>query len=630
RSQGRLAEAEQSYRRALEIKPNFSHAHFNLGVMLQKQWRLAEAEMSYRRALEINSRYADAHCNLGVMLQQRGKLLEAETSYRSALQINPNLADAYGCLGVILANQKRFSEAEVNFRRALEFKPDIAEIHSNLGSTLKELGRLAEAEASCRRALVLKPDHAEAHWNLGVVFSEQGRFPEAEISYRHALQINPDFDVAYTNLLFCLSHNVTVDAQALFAEHCKFGEQFEQPLRASWPQHRNSRDPHRGLRIGIVSADLHSHPIASYFEPLLANLTRSSGLTMYAYFNNTIEDHVTHRLRRQFKHWDVVAGLSDVALAKKIMDDGIDILIDLSGHTGKNRLLSFARKPAPLQASWMGYPGTTGLQAMDYYIADRFLVPPGQFDAQFTEKVVRLPANAPFLPFETAPPVSALPALSNGYITFGSFNRTNKLSRAVIALWSALLRALPESRMLLGAMQADGNNEMLIDWFTQEGIARERLDFHPRSGMPDYLALHRQVDLCLDAFPYAGATTTLHALWMGVPTLTLAGQTMAGRTGDAVAGHIGLEQYVAQDKADFVERGLAIAGNKDALATLRAGLRERLAQSTLCQPELIAAGLECALRTMWQRWCAGLPAESFEVTLQDIATSRQAGDRSVL
>ncbi|SFC75514.1 Glycosyl transferase family 41, partial [Polaromonas sp. OV174] len=323
--------------------------------------------------------------------------------------------------------------------------------------------------------------------------------------------------------MFSISQNEAVDAAALFAEHCRFGAQFEAPLRAQWPQHGNSREPARCLQVGFVSGDLYNHAVASFIEPVLVHLAAYASLSLHAYANHPTDDSVTQRLRGHVKHWHPVVGLSDAALAEKIRADGIDILIDLSGHTSKHRLLSFVRKPAPVQVSWIGYPGTTGLSSMDYYLSDRFILPPGQFDHQFTEKLVYLPANAPFLPAAYAPLVNDLPALSHGYLTFGSFNRPSKISRAVIALWSQLLRALPDSRMVLGAMREDDQYDTLTAWFAEERIARERLDFHPRSGMRNYLALHHQVDVCLDTFPYNGGTTTYHALWMGVPTLTLAG-----------------------------------------------------------------------------------------------------------
>ena len=613
REQGRVAEALLPLQTAAELLPQDVSAQGNLGTVLKALGRLAEAEGSYRRALQIQPANAEIHNNLGNILNDLGRLPEAEASYRQALKLKPADADAHSNLGKVLQSQGRLAEAVTSYRRSLELNPNDVVVQCNLGMLLCGQSRYAEAEARYRRALELKPDYAAAYGNLGSLLESQGRLTDAEASLRRALELGPD-GLIHSTLLFTLSHNEAVDAVALFAEHCRFGEYYEAPLRAQWPQHANSREPERCLQVGFVSGDLRGHAVASFIEPVWVHLAAYASLSLHAYANHPTDDSVTQRLRGYVKHWHPVAGLSDAALAEKIRADGIDILIDLSGHTALHRLLGFACKPAPVQVSWIGYPGTTGLSSMDYYLSDRFLLPPGQFDHQFTEKLVHLPASAPFLPSAEAPPVNELPALSNGYLTFGSFNRPNKISRAVIALWSQLLRALPDSRMVMGAMREDGQYDTLIAWFAREGIARERLDFHPRSNMQAYLALHHQVDVCLDAFPYNGGTTTLHALWMGVPTLTLAGSTVAGRTGAGILGHVGLDALVAQDAAAFVQHGLSLAtDNFSTLANLRSGLRERFAQSASGQPAVIAAGLERALRIMWQRWCAGLPAESFEV-----------------
>jgi predicted O-linked N-acetylglucosamine transferase (SPINDLY family) len=575
--------------------------------------------------LQLKPDFAQVHSNLGILLHDRGRLEEAETSYRRALQLKPDYAQALSNLGRTLHDMGRLAEAEAGYRRALQLKPDYAEVHSNLGNTLHDLGRLDEAEASYRQALRIKPEYAEAHCNLGSTLHDLGRLAEAEASWRRALQLKPDYAMAYSNILFCLSQSTTVDAQTLFAEHCRFGDRFEAPFRASFLQHTNSRDRARCLQVGFVSGDLHNHAMSNFIEPMAEQLCGCAQLSLHAYFNHNADDSTSRRMRKYFAHWHQIDSLTDAALADKIRADGIDILIDLSGHTAKNRLLTFARKPAPIQISWMGYPGTTGLRAMDYFLADRFLLPPGRFEDQFTEKIVRLPATGPFLPYRDAPPVSPLPALNNGHITFGSFNRLSKLSREVIALWSQLLRALPDSRLLLGGMPEEGKYAALIDWFAQEHIARERLDFHPRSDMPGYLRLHQQVDICLDTFPYNGGTTTFHAMWMGVPTLSLSGKTAAGRSGAAILGNVGLETFAADDAAEFVHKGVTWAGKLEELSAIRAGLRERMANSAAGQPQLIAASLERALRIMWQRWCAGLPADSFEVTRQEIEAALPGG-----
>jgi len=270
------------------------------------------------------------------------------------------------------------------------------------------------------------------------------------------------------------------------------------------------------------------------------------------------------------------------------------------------------------------FPITTGLRAIDYYLADRHFLPAGEFAGQFTEKLVALPAVAPFLPEINAPPISELPALANGYITFGSFNRASKLRPDVIALWSRLLRATPDSRMLIGGMPPSGQYENIVECFARERIARERLEFHQRCGVDEYLALHHRVDICLDAFPYSGGTTTAHALWMGVPTLSLAGHTPAGRYGATILGHAKLSQYLATDAYDFERKGLQAVADLGALARVRGGLRERFDQAPFSRPDIIAVGLERALRAMWRRWCDGLPPESFAVDVpgDDLCNAR--------
>ncbi len=669
---GRLKEAEQLYRAILKIQPAHPDANHNLGVLAGQVGQHAAGLPFLKTALAINPAqgqyalsYAEALLATGQMgeaqrvlqaamrrglntpaakaLRQKaeaavlnapekktaptpaeinqlgalfnaGRYAEVENQARLLLEQYPNSGFVWKMLGVSLEMQDK--EALPVMQKATELFPNDAETHNNLGNVLQALKQNDEAVASFRRALEIKPDFALAHYNLSNALLALGQLDDAAASYRRALEIKPDYADAHSNLLFCLSHSEATDARTLFAEHRRFGEQFESPLQANWPQHSNSRDPDRPLRVGFVSGDLRAHVVATFIEPVLARLADHPQLSLYAYYNHAVEDAVSQRLKLHLTHWRAIAVLSDEALTQKIQEDGIDILIDLSGHTALNRLPGFAHKPAPLQVSWIGYPGTTGLKAMDYYLADRFFLPPGQFDDQFTEKLVHMPAVATFLPFDDAPPVNALPALDNGYVTFGSFNRLSKLNPSVIALWSQLLRELPNARMVLGAMPQAGENDMLIDWFAREGIARERLSFYSNCPMKDFLYLHHQVDICLDAFPYSGGTTSCHALWMGVPTLTLTGNTPASRVGATWLNQVGLEAFVAHDKTEFVEKGLYWAGHLAELANIRDGLRVRFGQSALGQPDTVSAALESALRTMWQRWCAGLPAESFAVLQQ--------------
>ncbi|MBN3790861.1 tetratricopeptide repeat protein [Burkholderia sp. Ac-20353] len=586
-------------------------------VVLFNSGRIAEAIANARSLAKRFPAHPMGWRVLGLALHVVGQYDDAVEPLRTALDLAPEDVQAGAVLADILRLKGQFKDAETIALQLLKANPEFAEPHRILGLCLQAERRLKDAEACCLRAVELQPKVSEMHNTLGVIYLDQGRTLDAEGCFRRALDIQPDNAFAHHNMLFCLNHNRDIDAAALFEQHCNFGHHCEAPLRPSWSQHTNVRDPERKLRIGFISADLFHHAVAIFIEPVLAHLVSDERLSIHIYYNFTREDQVTERLRGYATTWDSVWGLSDEALARKIRADGIDILIDLSGHTARNRLLTFARKPAPLQASWIGYPGTTGLQAVDYYLADRFLVPSTSFEAQFTEKIVHLSAVAPFQPPSVAPPVNLPPALHNGYVTFGSFNRLNKLHPDVIALWAQLLRALPTSRMLIGGMPEDGSNGGLADWFAAEGIALERLDFRPRASLTVYMQQHHHVDICLDTFPYAGGSTTLHALWMGVPTITLPGPTVASRGGATGLPQVGLDEFIAQDKDAFVQIGLRWANDLPALAELRAGLRARCVQSPMLHPEVIAAELSNALRIMWRRWCANQPAVSFDATLPD-------------
>lgn len=608
----RLDEAVTSYERALLLQPDHAEAHNNRGVALQALGQLDKAVESYTRAIALQPDYAAAHFNLASAQQESHQLDAALAHYDRAIALQPDYAQAYSNRGSVLKDLGQTTAAVASYDHAIALVPDYADAWANRGIALDALRKVEQAEHSYRRALEIDPALAEAHHNLALSLLTRGHMAAAMQGFRNALAVAPNRDDAHSALLLCLSSDASIGADALFAEHVRFGMQFETPLRPLWQKHTNAKDPERALKVGFVSGDLYSHAIATFIEPVLKELTRSPRLTLHAYYTHTVRDAVNQRLQTYFAHWNEVATLPAPALADKIRADGIDILIDLSGHTGLNRLLTFAHKPAPIQATWMGFPGTTGLQAIDYYFTDKHFLPPGTFDHLFTEKLAYLPASAPFLPYPDAPAVNALPALTHGHLTFGSFNKLKKFSPAVIALWAQVLRAHPSSPMVIGGMEST-DNPTVLHWFAKEGIAAERLRFYPVSDMPTYLGLHHQVDICLDTFPYNGGTTTLHALWMGVPTLTLSGDTSVTRTGCAVLGHAGLLDFQAASPAEFVERSLLWAQRLDGLSRIRASLRERFLASPAGQPAVIGQGLEKAFRTMWQRWCQQLPPASFSV-----------------
>ena len=610
---GRFSEAQAIYGQVLAIDANNFDALHLLGVLMNQMGQSARAVELVSRAIAVDPSDATAHYNLGVIYSAANQTEEAIVHYQKALAIQPDYLGACLNLGNAFQALGRLDEALASFQMAISLNPAFADAYNGAGIVNGTLNQWDEAILSFQRALALKPDYAEARSNLGKALAQMGRIDEAVAALRRALSINPDFVVVHSNLLFHLSHDPGVTPEEVFAEHRAFGDRFEAPFQGRWPQHRNLPDPGRRLRVGFVSADLRAHPASSFIEPLWTALD-SKQVEIWAYSNHRLGDEVTLRLKGLAHRWREVIGMSDEELAGRIGKDEIDILFDLSGHTGDNRLLAFARKPAPIQVScWIGNPNTTGLKAMDYFLADRFSAPPGLLDGLFTEKIVRLPSGALFQPLDPAPAVNGLPALGSGVLTFGSFNRSDKLTQGVLALWSRVLNAVPGSRMLLGGLSDASRRANLTEQFARNGVDAGRLVFHPRVGMTEYLALHHQVDLILDTFPFAGGATSCHAAWMGVPVLTLAGKTLSSRLGVMINSGIGLPEFIAESEDAFVARAVWWSQRLPELAALRARLRSQVLASPLCQTQAAARSLELALRTMWHRWCEGKASESFGI-----------------
>jgi predicted O-linked N-acetylglucosamine transferase (SPINDLY family) len=531
---------------------------------------------------------------------------------RRTLELKPESIEVRRILADILRLSDRYLESEAECRRILAVNDAYPEAYRILGLAQRGLRRLDQAQINGRRAVELAPHSAIAHVSLGVTLMDQSLYDEAVSVFRHAIELSPTDQSSHENLLFCLSHTESLDREAFFEQHKYFARMCEQPLHALWKKHRNEADPGKRLRVGFVSGDFNQHPVSVFMEPVFRHLVKDESLTVHAYYTRTVSDPLTVKLREMVPNWHDIAGLSDDELADKIRADGIDVLIDLTGHTAYGRLLVFARKPAPIQASWMGYLGTTGMSAMDYYIADRHYVPEDQIEGQFVEKLAYLPAYAPFQTTDAGPEVNALPALKNGHITFGSFNRFNKLRPGTIALWAELLRALPDSRLMIAGTPRGDSYVMVRDWFEKEGIDASRIEFRQRATLTTYLAHHLDADIALDTFPYAGGVTTLQALWMGVPTLTLPGNQIASRGSTSILTLSGLPDFVASDRADFVAKGIAWAGKIEQLAQIRAGMRERCLQSPFYSEGTVTEAFSKGIRKMWQRWCAGEAPVTFD------------------
>jgi tetratricopeptide (TPR) repeat protein len=599
---GRMDEAEASYRRALEIQPDFAAAHSNLGNTLKDMGRLDEAEASYRRALEIQPDFADAHYNLGVTLKDMGRLDEAEASFRRALQIRPDYAEAHSNLGLILHELSRLDEAEASFRRALQLKPDLVEAHNNLGNTLKDLGRLDEAEASYRRALEIQPDFAAAHSNLGATLQDMSRLDEAEASYRRALQIKPDYEDAFGNLLFTLNYHPDKSGEEIFGVYQEYDGRFALPCQSEWRPHGNSREMKRRLKVGYVSPDFRKHSARHFLEPLLAHHDKHA-VEVYAYAELTQEDAVTARYKNYVDQWILTRGLSDKELAERIRADGIDILVELAGHSAQNRLGVFARKPAPVSLSWMGYGYSTGLTAIDYFLTDEVAVPAGS-EGLFSEKPWRLTMPAlSYRPAEDMGEPNMLPAMSAGYVTFGTLTRGIRINHRVIRVWSEILRRMEGARLVIDSKDfRDGyTQDILAEKFAAHGISRDRLQIGCHSPPWDVL---RGMDIGLDCFPHNSGTTLFETLYMGVPYITLAGRPSVGRLGSSILQGTGHPEWIAESEEEYVAKAVELASDLGRLAAQRAVLRTEMERSPLLDEVGFARKVEDAYRGMWEIWCA--------------------------
>ncbi len=599
---GRLQEAEDSYRRALRGDNSHVSAHCNLGIILEQKGMLAEAAASYRRALQINPGFAKAHSNLGSIFQKLGRLLEAEASYRQALQINPAYAEAHSNLGFTLRDLGRALEAEASCRRAIQLKPNFPEAYNNLGITLQDLCRLGEAEASIRHALRLKPDYAKAHSNLGALLNELGNLTEAEVSLRRSLQINPSDAEVHSNLIFVMDMAVDSDTTALLEERKLWNVTHAVPLQLK-RVYSNLSDPERLLRIGYVSADFRIHSAAYVFGIMLHNFDRSQ-FEVTAYSNSTTVDILTRDFQQQVNCWRNIVGLSDEAVDEIIQKDQIDILVDLSGHSAGNRLLVFARKPAPLQITAWGYAAGTGMSAMDVLFADPVVIPPEERQL-YTEQIRYLPNIIGSFISPDFPPVNALPALSAKGITFGSFNRLVKNSDQAFGAWVQILQAIPESRMFFKSTSLDDANarNRVLSYFTQAGIASERILFQGKTSREMHMTALNQVDIILDSFPHGGGVTALEGLMMGVPLVVLRWPTLAGRVSSSIMTTIGLTDWIAESQQEYIELAIQKAKDLQSLSELRQQLRNRFTSSILGDQLAYVRAVEQEYRQLWREWC---------------------------
>lgn len=607
RELGCAAESLASYRKAVETDPGFSVAHFNIGLAMQRMRHNKQALKSYKTAVDINPEYVEAHLNMGFLLRDFAQLEQAESCCRKALASRPNCAEAHLCLGNIHQDRGHYDNAIASYLHALALRQNYTDAYINLGAALTMIGHLNDAVENYKRALEIQPNNAETQNNLGTAFLNLGRLEEGMACCYRALDLKPDYTAAFSNLLF--QHNYLEDqsTSSMLVEARKFGDLVAAMARPRTKWNVTS-DSSRSLRVGLVSGDLRQHPVGYFIEGVLKELAflASDRLKIFAYSSRDVNDPTSKRIQTYCHQWRLIAGMSDQELAEIIASECIDVLIDLSGHTAHNRLPVFAWKPAPVQVSWLGYFATTGVAAIDYFLADPWTAPL-TLESQFSEKIWRLPeTRLCFTAPETDVPVSSLPALQNGYVTFGCFNNLNKINATVVALWARILIAIPRSRLLLKCAQfQDGSiREEILRKFSAHGVHPTRLTLEQFVPRANYLLAYQRVDIGLDPFPFPGGTTTAESLWMGVPVLTLAGSSFLSLQGVGLMMNAGLKEWVATDQENYLERAIVLASKLQELAALRSELRRQVTTSPVFDSTRFAKHFEDALRGMWQQWCA--------------------------
>lgn len=602
---GRLAAAEAGYRAVLAQEPAHPQANNNLAVLLRRAQCWQEAADCLRTAVAGWPEDAGVRSNLACTLGDHGRVVEAMAAMRVALALSPEAPGSWFNAGNLLKSAQYPEGAKAAYRRAIRLDPDMGEALSNLGDCQREDGALTQAVESYLAAIRARPDLPQPFVNLGEALKEQGRISEAIGILQKGLEHHPDIALMRSNLLLTLHYSPWIPPEVIARAHRHWSERHARSLFDGAKRFANDRDPDRRLRVGYVSPDFCHHACAHFIEPLLREHDRGV-VEVLCYATARRRDDMTLRMEALAAGWRSLSDLDDAAAAALIERDDIDILVDLAGHTAGGRPLLFARRPAPVQVTWLGYPDTTGMPVVDCRLTDAIADPPGGTDGWHAERLVRLPRG--FLAFQPpagAGPIADPPALANGFVTFGSFNSLAKVTPEVVRVWSALLARVPSARLLLKSRGFEDTavRSAVVQDFARRGVRPERIELlAPVESVADHLRIYDRLDVALDPFPYNGTTTTCEALWMGVPVVTLVGRHHVARVGASLLARCGLEELVGQDEAGYVEAAAELAGDLPRLCGLRRGMRARLEGSAFLDHCGFARSVEEAYRNMWRDW----------------------------
>ena len=592
-------------RKATELLPGDQAAQYNLGVLLQNQDQLEEAATYYKKAIKLKPDHHMALNNLGTIQHLQGDIQEATKSFETVIKIDPEAGGAYLNLGEIYRKKGDFNLAIKYFDKGLELSPNSPSNYNNLGSIYKDFGKLSKAEECFKKAIELDNSLHISYNNVGVALIGQGKLEEAIEWFEKALAIKEDFNEPAQNILMASNYPENLTPEEIFERHRQWGKKIEARLANKRITHDTPIERNRKIRVGYVSADFWQHAVGNFIEPALA-VHNHDDFEIICYSDVEYPDTSTEGLRKFADKWHETKDLKDDELIDLITADGIDILVDLSGHMGRSRLSAFARKPAPIQVTYLGYPNTTGLTTMDYRISDNIADPVGKTEHLHTESIARMP-NC-FLCYAPPPedlPINQPPMLEKGHVTFASFNNRPKITDTVIACWAKILKKVPNSRLVLKSspLRDKKVREELLQKFSAQGIDHDRIEL--QLYVPTYAAhmqLYNQADIALDTFPYNGTTTTFEALWMGVPVITIAGESHVSRVSASILSQIGRQDLITKSTEEYIDLTIKLANDPERLTELRRDMRQRLHNSPACDRWGFTRDLENAYRKMVTEW----------------------------
>ncbi len=594
--------AENLYKDVLKIDPSHFQSIFLLGTLSITIKNFDRAIQLLNQAILIQPNHAQSYSNLGAVYKELGKTENAMSYYQKAINIKPDYADAHNNLGVVFNELDEIQKAITCYQKAINIKPDYAEANYNLGNALHKLNKHQEAIICYQKAINIKPDYADANYNLGNVLTAVGEFQKAIICYRKAIDSKKNYALAYNNMLFAFLYLETADPKFCLLQAKEFRSSLK-PINDDLLKKYQFNTKPKKIKIGFVSGDFREHPVGFFLQNTLSHL-KNENLELIAYSNSKTKDSISIKLKSYFTNWRQIESLSNMDVINTIRKDGVHILVDLSGHSDQNRLPIFINKPAPIQASWISYPATTGIPEIDYMIGDRLVTPKNE-SKHFAEKIFRLPNMwVCFTPPDFDVEISEPPVIKNGYITFGSFNNLSKINKRVIFLWSKVLKSVPKSKLFLKTKQLNDSylKKKIIDEFKENGIDLNSIILEGGSARSKLLNSYNKIDIALDPFPYSGGVTSLEAIWMGVPVLTKKGFRFVSHTTECINHNSGMSDWVANDEDEYVKKAIKFSTNIKLLVEINKNLRRKALESPLFNSALFVKQLNNAFWEMWNNF----------------------------